>query len=27
LEQREIRDPQHPGPVLLQEHHLLIRPM
>ena len=27
LDQREIRDPQHPGPVLLQEHHLLRRPV
>jgi hypothetical protein len=27
FDQREIRDPQHPGPMLLQEHHLLIRPM
>jgi len=27
LEQREIRDPQHPGPVLLQEHHVLGRSM
>ncbi len=25
--QREIRDPQNPGPVLLQEHHLLCRAM
>lgn len=23
FEQREIRDPQNSGPVLLQEHHLL----
>jgi len=27
FEQREIRDPQYAGPVLLQEHHLLGRPM
>lgn len=27
LEQREIGDPKHPGPVLLQEHHLLGRPV
>lgn len=27
LDQREIRDPQHTGPVLLQEHHLLRRPV
>jgi len=27
FEQREIRDPQHPSPVLLQEHHLLGRAM
>ena len=27
LEQREIGDPEHPSPVLLQEHHLPGRPV
>jgi len=27
FKQREIRDPQNTGPVLLQEHHLLCRAM